>query len=235
LEVINMSRPITTLDGHNLAELYQSGESTNSLAKRFGVSRSAIDRRLKQAGIALRTRSESEFVKNSRMTPDERRAQAAAANEALRGSRNSDETVCKRAIARERLLLTVSPAETYFMSLLTERGLTCSPQKACGKYNIDIAVAEGSISVDIFGGQWHSFGRHAARFGERNECLLNGGWLPIYIWVPSSYALEPAAADYVVSLADSARRGEADRGKYRMIYGNARPCAIGEAKRNQVS
>lgn len=69
-----------------IAQRYLRGESELSLSKAFGVNRLSITRRLIEVGIARRNQSAAMLVRMSKMTPAQRKAQAVAAQDALRGS-----------------------------------------------------------------------------------------------------------------------------------------------------
>ena len=66
--------------------------------------------------------------------------------------------------------------------MLVARGITFVPQRAVAQYNIDLAIGD-SIAVEVFGGGWHGYGRHAARFEERTRYLLSHGWHQVVIWI----------------------------------------------------
>jgi hypothetical protein len=66
---------------------YISGESELALARAYSVTRAVIARRLREAGITRRSGSEASRLRMARMTPEERKDLARAANEAARGSR----------------------------------------------------------------------------------------------------------------------------------------------------
>lgn len=64
---------------------YALGESVLALACAFGVSRSVITSRLRKAGTVKRTGSEQNKIRMSRTPPEQRKANAAAAQAATRG------------------------------------------------------------------------------------------------------------------------------------------------------
>jgi hypothetical protein len=72
------------LDTGEVARRYLGGASEYGLASRYGVSRAVIRRHLEAAEIPIRGRSAAGRVRARKMTPDERKAQAAAANEVWR-------------------------------------------------------------------------------------------------------------------------------------------------------
>lgn len=217
------------VDVNDLLRLYRAGYSVKKLAEHFNIARSGIVLRLQESGIIQRGRSESMVLRMSQTSPEERARLASAAHAAVRGVRRSEEEMIARAKANESRK-TGSRTEEICLEMLTARGLVCTPQKAIGRYNIDIAVEGPSIAVDIFGGNWHAYGRHAARYLQRVEYILDQGWFPVVIWVTGSAPLERGAIDYVVALAEQIGRGESVRREDQMILGNGEPTTAGKNK-----
>jgi len=125
--------------------------------------------------------------------------------------------------------------EQLLCEWLAHENVKCTPQKAVGPYNVDVALDEFPIAVEIFGGHWHSYGRHATRFRKRFDYLLNAGWLPVIIWVTRNHPLEIGAAKYIISLTKKLRSGKALIRKEQMIHGGGQPCAIGKNKLDSVA
>ena len=111
---------------------YEAGESINVLSREIGVDRSTIRRRLLQAGIVPRTQSESEFIKWSRMTNEQRAAQVAAAHSAATGRKCTWEELCARAIIKESSGIYIVPAETELANQLRQAGFEIRQQRAVG-------------------------------------------------------------------------------------------------------
>lgn len=225
----HISKPINI---DYLCRLYLSGKSELFLAKDFKISRSAIRMRLLRGGIAPRGRSEAMFVRMGQTTQKERTRLTKAAHDAVRGMRRMDEDLCKRAATREIRRINVSPIEAICAEALRSRGFSCICQKAVGSYNIDVAITEPPIAVEIFGGHWHTADRHAARFRKRTDYLLDQGWLPVIVWVGRDYPFGIGAIEYIVTLAEKMRRGESIGRKEQMIWGNGQPSTLGERKLN---
>lgn len=192
------------VDIDNLCRLYDSGESVKSLANILGISRPCVVRRLKEVGRTPRNRSESMFLRMSKTSPEERLRLSEAAHASVRGKTQSFETRCKIALARESRGGCDSVYESSMFDWLVERGLSPVPQKAIGPYNVDLAIDESRIAVELFGGDWHATGRHAARFRHRTDYILGQGWIPVFIWAQTGWAgkieFSDASAEYVVAL-----------------------------------
>jgi very-short-patch-repair endonuclease len=152
------------------------------------------------------------------MTPEQRAAQAASAHDAVRGMKRTDADLCKRALGKEQSAK-LYRAERALQDWLTERGLVTTPQKAVGKYNIDLAAFP--VAVELFGGGWHAHGRHRARLDERTRYLFDEGWHLYIIWTHSrSHPLLPEIADDIVSFSQIASCDPSARREYRVVWGD---------------
>lgn len=197
---------LTDSDRGQIVTRYREGASSKSLADRFGVSRQVINRLVRHSGLKIRGGSEANLLRMKRMTREERLALTARAHAAVRGSRHSEEHRSKIAASREGSFR--SPLEKELFEQLRSRGLTCTPNKAIGRYNVDVGVNEGSIAVEVFGGNWHSAPGHAGKFRKRCDYILDRGWLPVIVWITSFWPLESGAIEYIVSLSKRRCLGE---------------------------
>lgn len=225
------SRRIKRLPAADIAAAYRAGESEYSLGLRYGVARGVIRKRLVEEGVKLRDMSTAGKVRARRMTPEERAAQAAAAHEAVRGVRHTEEQLLTRAVAREGKGLCDSPGELFLMAELRKRGVEPTPQKAIGKYNVDLSVAP--VAVEVLGGGWHYTKRHHA---VRTPYILNEGWCLLFVWNHEGQsALGSGAADYVVSYLEEIRRDPSLVGEYRVITGRGQLLAAGRAEDDEFT
>jgi very-short-patch-repair endonuclease len=230
-----MTKILTPENIDDLCRSYGSGSLESDLSKKFGVTYQAIHRWLVKRDIPLRSISESHRIASARASKEERARRATAAHDAVRGKRQTLEHRCKIAKSIEKNPIMANRDEIMCAAALEERGFQCTIFKAIGKYNVDIAIAEPSIAVEIFGGYWHTTPRHAARYRKRFDYLLNCGWLPIIIWTSTIVPLGPGAIEYIVALAEKIRRGESIGRQEQMILGNGKPSAIGKRKLNNLT
>lgn len=211
-----------------IARRYSNGESSNALAQAFGVSRTAIDYRLRSAGVHLRTNPDANRLMAASRTPDENRLLMLAAQASVRGSKRTHESLCRAAASRE-----VSPSwvaahtseeERQMCRWIEARGLVVTPQKAIGPYNVDLAT--GAVAVEIFGGGWHQYGSHRMRTAKRLGYILDQGWHLMIIWaINARWPIDTLAADEIVAFAKSARRDPSGRGQHRVIWGDGKSAA----------
>jgi very-short-patch-repair endonuclease len=108
--------------------------------------------------------------------------------------------------------------------LLATFGIDCVPQKAVGIYNIDLAVEDTRIAIELFGGSWHSTGRHKARHHRRCKYLFDKGWAVVIVWVDKRrHPFGVGACKKIVALAEHRRTSPAPFGEYHVIFGNGKP------------
>lgn len=200
---------------------YLSGESVAALARRYKVSRKAITGRLVAAGVPLRTMGEANQIIAQSRTPEQRAAGMLKAQAATRGAQHSETHRRKIAETREQVGAGVSRHELRLAQMLQDRGIQAVPQKAVGRYNVDLA--SGSVAVEVFGGGWHGYGRHRRRAPKRLRYILDEGWNLLVIWTSVHFPdVTGEAADYVVAFVEEASRNPALRGEYRVIWGDGK-------------
>lgn len=218
-------RTVEIPDPGDLIARYQRGDSLLRLSRDVGISRPALRRFLQKQGIAIRGGSEANIIRMRRLSRTERAALAAAANSAARGRKHSWEERAKRAVTVQRKQCHVSDTERQLLTILESRGLAGGIlQQADGIYNIDIGLHP--VAVEIYGGGWHAYGRHAARSPERFRYLLDRGWVCCIVWCEGPVDLH-AIADYVVALHQEASSNPSLRGQYRVVRGDGELVASG--------
>jgi very-short-patch-repair endonuclease len=227
-----MTRKLKSSDIDDLCRLYQSGFLESDLAKRFNVAYQAIHSWLVKRDVPLRSLSEGHRIAAARASKEERARRSKAAHDAVRGKRQTLEHREKIALTREDRQISISPIEMTCARALRRAGFDCTPQKAIGPYNVDIAINEPPVAVEIFGGGWHGSGRHAARFKKRIKYILDRGWSIVIVWADRDRPYGRGATKYIVSLAEKIRRGETVGRQEQMIWGNGHPSTAGEYKLN---
>jgi len=211
------------VDSIEAAGLYASGESILALSKRYSVSRTAISRLLVAAGVKLRSASEQERIKWGRMRDDPAAVerQCGAAWDAVRGAAHTDDHRRRIAVGNQASMGHSSPVELVVGDCLRAVGIEAVPQFAADRYNLDLAIPERRIAVEI---QWGGISFNTAEsFRERCDYLSGKGWCVLYavhvgLGIDTAYIREK-----VVALCDLASRDEwAVRGCYGMIRGDGK-------------
>jgi len=225
---------IPGIDG--LIQRYTDGESEQALAREAGVSRHTFRARLLERGIEPRGASEANALRMQSMTKQERSKLAKAAHDALRGKKRPESELHQRAIARQETLQYQSPAERVFIAMLERAGVVgLTPQKAVGRYNVDIAVEEPRIAVEIEGHRRETRLRNIpSGYNKRTKYLLNRGWHVLIIRVDGvRHFLTDGARDYLIALIDELRSDKSGGCQYRVISGNGDPMPIRSLKSNR--
>lgn len=214
----NVTRPAIEIDLAILRAAYESGASPNELARRFGISRFTVTDRLEKAGVQLRDASEANRLRWTRMTESERAQQVQAAHAATKDGPLTERSVLLRALTFE-YQRAPSALEVGLTDVLRGLGLTVHPQRAVGPYNIDIAIAP--VAVEVFGGGWHGYGRHADRAPERFEYLADCGWAAYVVWSLRAAPLNPTRiAEDIASYVEVCRSEPAGGRRYRVVRGD---------------
>ncbi len=215
-----------TLDANNIINAYISGKSIKQLSGEFGTTRAIINTVLIKHNITLRSLAEANRLIMSTRTPEQNRQNTAKAHEAARNHVHTIEEKTKRANTRMVKGLHVSPLELLVQVWLSQRGINTTAQFAIGPYNCDLATS--TVAVEIYGGGWHSGGRHAQRSPERFKHFFDSGWNVVIIWIDGRrYPLGVAAADYIAAFCELARLNPSMRSEYRMIRGDGQLVASG--------
>lgn len=212
-----MAHKFTTEDVRDLYRSYQAGQGSIELGESIGVHPGTIRQLFKRHGLLLRSYHEANLLRNVRMGPKRRKAATAAAHAAVRGRKVGLTELCRRAATKEqRGTARVSLYEGELARVLNQFTLTF--QKACGPYNIDLAVGH-SVAVEIFGGNWHASGRHAARHQKRMKYLLNHGWNVVVVWV-NKLRGGPwmIAKKHIVALTQQPGRHQPITREYRVVW-----------------
>jgi very-short-patch-repair endonuclease len=189
-----------------------------------GIGRKTFEEILRENGHQPRTLRQSVGLRYTRMTRHEIQSLVAKAHIAKRGRPASHNTQERRAKTFEATLQLASRADLILAFWLAQRSVKLTPQKAVGPYNIDIAIDELAVAVEV-NGSWHYFAGSVDTGVKRRAYLLDRGWSLIEVRLTSTSArpwkyLRPACADKIVSLLDELRGGKASWGKNCVIGGD---------------
>lgn len=210
---------------------YRAGESELALARSCGVSRGVVRRWLTEAGEPIRDRSRAGVVRAAKMTPAERREQAAAAHAAVRGTTWSPATNHARAETIERKavagLVHRSQGEIRLGQWLAEAGLHFVPEKAVAGYNLDFGISP--VAVELLGGSWHGTGDRRAHHAKRTKAILDSGWSVVFVWSTHYMPLTRTGGQKVVALVKKARRNPPSPGQYWVVRGDGEVMSTGRA------
>ena len=222
-----MSRVIEVPNLGDLLRRYQSGESELKLSRECGISRRAFRRRLVQSGITPRNGSQANIASMSLATAEQRSARVRAAHEAVKGRVVPMAEREQRAKTRETKGIGVSAVETILADMLRGRDIKVTQQKAIGAYNVDIAIEESRIAIEVFGGGFHLVEHHSALHHKRIPFIRDAGWTVVIIWVDARrYPLGVGGCDYILTLVQKTGTHKSSRGEYHVIRGNGKPVPV---------
>lgn len=135
---------------------YQRGVASYQIARHFGVSNTYIRSLLKRNGVKLRGHDITNKMSARRRTPEENKAITEKASEANRGSVHTATHRAKLALARERKP-TIDPVyEQPLVDLCKKLKIQVVPQKAFGRFNVDLYLPKENVVIEIFGGGFHN-------------------------------------------------------------------------------
>lgn len=211
--------PRREIDAIALVSRYRAGESELALAHAFGVSRSLVRKRLIEAGVDPRDRSKANCQRMANLTVQGRKDLTSAANQAMRGRKATPEQQALHAVTFQNTLGYSTSDEMILMEWLEARGATCTAQFAIGPYNIDIAIHEPPIAVEL-----RSRGAYPVNHRQRSKYIFDQGWSICYVFATKrDFHLTEGAADYITAWAQELSRQPAARGQYRVIGGKGKP------------
>lgn len=224
------------IDMADVIARYNNGDSVLAIAAATGVSRPTIVRRLKAAGITIRTGSEANKIRMGRTDVEARRRLTAPANAERRKSgvrfakRNPDreQPTISTATTRTRK---VGKGEAELVDLLLARGITVETQTAVYGYNIDLAI--GRVAVEVWWGEGYPIRRLV--LARRTIDLADLGWSTIFVWCSGIVPTE-TTANAVISFVEETSGNPSSVGpQYRVIRCNGEIVATGKPDRDNIT
>lgn len=212
------------IDVEVLAAEYLSGMSTNKLSKKYECSRRAIERRLVASNTTLRNICQANKMHSDSLSSEEKSRKAEAAHDAVRGVKRTVSDLESRAASKERNPI-LSKYELVLHKELLSRGITAIPQKAFSKYNVDFALPDNKLIIEIFGG-WHNSPKAIKNFENKSSLLFKDGWTIVVCWSAGVFDAKKVC-DYIESLTLGLNDGLKNQNRHYVIRGNARPTKIG--------
>lgn len=207
------------LDLDDLIQRYANRESLSKIADETGISYWSVRKALMQAGVKIRT-------------PQDYPAHVAEAHAARRGQRDSLAVKEARARTRQTFSLGTSLHEDAFAVLLDAAEVMYCRQFQLGPYNLDFALTEVPVAVELRGGGQNPQCRANRR--HRIEYILDSGLTLIEVspkGTPGSSFV--GAADYVIALVNELRRKPSSVREHRMIRPDGKPLSQRCVKNSQ--
>lgn len=220
-----------------IVDAYARDESEKALAERYGVSRNVIRAVLLRNGVAPRNRSAGMYARMRQTPAEERLALAAAAHDAVRGAKQTDEHRGKTAKTLEaRGNANISAKEIQLAGMLEARGIVVARQTAVGRYNVDLTLP--SIAVEVCGGNWlFAEGRRNGRYCRKIMDLGKAGWHVIIAQLGTlgGKTISDRLVDELVAFAQFAGRNPSAPREYRVIGGDGKTYLAGRTDDDQIT
>lgn len=199
---------------------YIDGASSLSLSKKYGVSRSLINRVLRNANVEVRNGSAANKIRFQNSTEAERKAIVKAANKAMRSRPKSFHHLSsvKQAITKYITQSKVGVHEQEVINILSE--FNPIPQLPVDVYNIDVACGSVAVEVHVRTG----YPERNAYYRKRTIELMKRGWDVIYL-VVNRKGLNEAGLNKLYSLVKFASLNPSVDCKYWMVNGTGELCS----------
>ncbi len=196
---------------------YQRGVASYLIAKKYKVPNSYIRRLLKKNGIPLRGHDITNKVSAQKRTPEENREITRKASEANVGSEHTIRHRTRLAITREQNP-TIDPVyEQPLVDLCKKHGIRVIPQKAFGKFNVDLYLPTENVVIELFGGNFHNKKEAVEMFNNKIK-HLSRKQVPVLVVWSDKLTYNP---QNVLTIAQTAKR------KLTIINGDGTPTTKG--------
>lgn len=211
------------IDRHDIPTLYArhlAGESILALSKSEGVSRITLNRWFERFGLEYRNRSEGASVRMAALSPEGRRELTAAAQDARRGQIETVEIKARRALGRRDTR--IGMFEVELIEKIRSFGFDVQGQYPVGPYNVDLALPELAVAVEIY--STHPSVPRMAQLRERTEYILDSGLhqLTVQCTYPNRIFDLDAVAYQVITFAHLSGGKFAEVRKQGVIRGDAK-------------
>jgi len=163
------------LPNQKIAEQYRNGVSVKALAAKYSVSRGVIRTRLLDLKIPIRGIREASHLFVSQQPKERWIKQTEAAHKASKGRRARLEERVKRAQTNQALSK-MNETEQKIFDVFEAANIKVIPQYALQGYNIDFAVPEWKLAIEIDGGNWHASPSKRTQDRGKEVLLSNREW-----------------------------------------------------------
>jgi very-short-patch-repair endonuclease len=161
-------------------ERFLKNESVQSISLDLGCARSTINLILEKNGFQKRTQAESAKLRYVDTTPEYRQEITRMAHDTIRGRKRDWQDRCTRAKGVEQKQ-NLSDLEKRFRDYFIKNGIDVRTLFPFGAFNIDIAVPEHCIAIEVHGGNFHSTKSHQAKDFNKLRYLSRYGWTVFYV------------------------------------------------------
>lgn len=160
---------------------YKNGLSVLALSKKYDVARSGIVRRLKSAGIQIRSGSEANYIRFKNASDEYKKEIVKKANQAMKLLPKSFHlsNSIKQAERKQITLSKIGSFELNVSDFLKQHGFCPTLQLRCFVYNIDVFIPGIAIEIHANSGHPHNMPYYLKRI----KILMENNHSVIYIKV----------------------------------------------------
>lgn len=197
---------------------FKDGTSVLRIAGAMGVSRATVAAILRDGGLTPRDGSEASILRFQNTTPDERKLISAAANAARRGAPASDMEMARKAAWKEASLIKVGEGEAEMSNILAAAGFNPEPQRAIGRYNIDVLCGDVAVEIHSQNGFPHATPATRKRIEYLFDCGLNVIYVMAFSVNPRRFVdYSETASNDVIAFVQRTQSDPTFRRQYRVI------------------
>lgn len=182
-----MPRPPNPLDIDDAAKRYQAGEPLHQLARQLHVSPRTLLRRLKDAGIEIRSQADAMRLNWAKVPADSKADRLRNFAGSQRGIRRAMASKIKQADSTRGQIRgrDVPKHEVELLRCLSAIGVYGLHQHPIGPYTVDIAFEERSIAIEVQRGHWGLNMKPGRTLHvQRLEYILDAGWSLLVVYCP---------------------------------------------------
>jgi transposase len=194
--------------------MYINGGTVKGIAAELNTCSKRVSKFLSNNGVIVSAQAKRD-ANHGREKISEWAKKASKAAKESGGRKNPHEWAKTRSLGDSL----VGEGEIDLIHELSSRGVNLSHQFPVGSYNIDIAINELNIAIEVHRGSWG--GRSDMR-RERIEHLLNSGWRIIYVQISRWGAVTDftAIASNLITYFDFVRQNPTSIGQYGVLRRN---------------
>lgn len=161
---------------------YQRGVASYLIAKKMGVSNTYVRSVLEKSGVKIRGHKTTNKMSARRRTPEENQEITRKASESNLGSVHTASHRHKLALSREKNP-TIDPVyEKPLIEYCNKLGISVVPQKAFGKFNVDLYLPQFNTVIEIFGGNFHNKKEAVDMFNNKMKLLSRKNIPVVIVW-----------------------------------------------------
>ena len=160
-----------------LRRLYENA-TISDVARHLNAERSVVADWLDKRGIRRKTRSEARQVFMNRLSYEDRLGMTAASRAKMAETGKKPYAGLVRRARGVEQKARLSIPERQVLNWAIDRGYEVVAQKAIDKFNVDVAIPELKVAIEVDGGLWHTRHSPGKLEGDRvkREFLESLGW-----------------------------------------------------------